>query len=47
MRHILCWLGWHDWHYFGLKRLDGGYDHFRCCMRCEKSEQTDNVLRYY
>lgn len=44
MNRILCWLGFHDWHYFSMKTLTGSYDHFRCCMRCEKSEQVGEVL---
>jgi len=42
------WWGWiapmaclfvgHDWHYFDMRRLDGGLEHYRCCMRCENTD---------
>lgn len=41
LRIILCRLGMHDWDYFSLTNLDGSPAHFRCCMRCEKSETLE------
>lgn len=37
-RPFLCKFSWHDWDYFVMTRLDGGLEHYRCCLRCEKSE---------
>lgn len=28
----------HDWDYFMMTRRDGAQEHYRCCLRCEKSE---------
>lgn len=29
----------HDWHEFAMKKLDGGEAKFRCCLKCELSEE--------
>jgi hypothetical protein len=37
---IKCLLGFHDWDYGSLQTLDHqGRFWFRCCMRCEKTEE--------
>lgn len=36
-RLICRWRG-HDWDYFGMTNLDGTPADFRCCLRCERSE---------
>jgi hypothetical protein len=35
---LRCLLGFHDYDYFTMTRLDGGTEYHRCCLRCEKSE---------
>ena len=36
--NLRCLLNFHDYDYFTMTRLDGGTEHHRCCLRCEKSE---------
>jgi hypothetical protein len=36
---FLCFLIGHDWDYFSLTNLDGTPAHFRCCLRCELSQE--------
>lgn len=38
MLDLRCRFGFHDYDYFTMTRLDGGTEHHRCCLRCEKSE---------
>lgn len=38
MLDLRCRFGFHDYDYFVMTRLDGGTEHHRCCLRCEKSE---------
>lgn len=39
---FLCLFAGHDWHYFSMIRASGlQREFFRCCMRCEKSQQID------
>lgn len=35
---ILCRIFGHDWHYFSMTRLDGTHEYFRCCLRCEHTD---------
>lgn len=45
--NLRCRFGFHDYDYFTMTRLDGGIEHHRCCLRCEKSQllSVDYVLR--
>ena len=36
--NLRCLLSGHDWHYGRLKFLDGCFVYFRCCIRCERTE---------
>lgn len=47
MLDLRCRFGFHDYDYFAMSRLDGGTEHHRCCLRCEKSQMlgVDYVLR--
>mgnify|MGYP007069031955 CR=1 FL=1 len=36
---FVCLVRGHDWDYFTLTNLDGTPAHFRCCLRCERSEE--------
>lgn len=38
MLDLRCLLNFHDYDYFIMTRLDGGTEHHRCCLRCEKSQ---------
>ncbi len=38
MLDLRCRFGFHDYDYFSMTRLDGGTEHHRCCLRCEKSQ---------
>lgn len=38
MLDLRCLFGFHDHDYFTMTRLDGGTEHHRCCLRCERSE---------
>lgn len=38
MLNLRCRFGFHDYDYFTMTRLDGGTEHHRCCLRCERSE---------
>lgn len=38
MLDLRCLFGFHDYDYFSMTRLDGGTEHHRCCLRCEKSQ---------
>lgn len=29
----------HDWHYFKMTRLDGTKEYYRCCLKCEHTQQ--------
>jgi hypothetical protein len=37
VRCVCRWRG-HDWDYFDMTNLDGTPADFRCCLRCERSE---------
>ena len=39
---LVCRLRGHDWHYFSLTNFDGTPANFRCCLRCERSEELGN-----
>jgi len=40
---FLCFVRGHDWDYFTLTNLDGTPAHFRCCLRCELSQELMEV----
>lgn len=37
-RSLVCRVAGHDWDSFSLTNLDGTPAHFRCCLRCERTE---------
>lgn len=36
---FVCLVCGHDWDYFTLTKLDGTPANFRCCLRCERSDE--------
>lgn len=42
---IWCLVWGHDWDCFIMRRIGGGQPrYYRCCIRCEKSEEIDIAI---